>query len=120
MKKFINILISIFILLFFIPSCQKCEPLPVHVDPCAGLSFKFAVDVQPIINTKCATRPGCHAAGSINRGGPLTNYNEVFDKKEACKVSIITSTMPPNPRDSLTTVQKNIIICWINSGAPNN
>jgi hypothetical protein len=119
MKKFINILIFIFIISFFIPGCKKCDPLPVIPDPCAGLTYKFAADVQPIINTNCATSPGCHAAGSINRGGPFTNYNEIFNKKETIKAVISAGIMPPPPL-VLPDVQKKKIICWIDSGAPNN
>lgn len=118
MKKIIFYIFFIITLSLFVESCGKCDCIE-STDPCNGLSFKFAADVQPIVNTHCATNRGCHAAGSINRGGPLTNYSQVFDKRLEIKIQVSAGSMPPAP-DSLTTNQKNKIICWINSGAPNN
>ena len=87
-------------------------------DPCAGLAFTFAANVQPIINTTCAINSSCHAAGSINSGGPFTDYNKIFSHRSEIKFQIETGQMPKT--GSLTAAQKNTIICWINSGAPNN
>lgn len=120
MKKqliFITTLISI---IFFINSCSKGSGgnNPAPADPCLGLSFRFAADVQPIINNSCATSSSCHAAGSVNSGGPLTDYNLIFAKRSNIKFQIENGLMPKG--GSLTTDQKNKIICWINSGAPNN
>lgn len=101
-------------------SCSKSggSNPPPAADPCAGLSFKFATEVQPIINSNCANSISCHAGGSVNSGGPLTDYNLIFLKRSSIKFQIENGLMPKG--GSLTTAQKNIIICWINSGAPNN
>lgn len=101
-------------------SCSKSggsNPPPV-ADPCAGTTFRFATEVQPIINSTCANSISCHAGGSVNPGGPLTDYNLIFSKRVAIKFQIENGLMPKG--GSLTTAQKNTIICWINSGAPNN
>ena len=109
-------------LIFITNSCskgsEKGDPTTPPTDPCAGLSSKFAADVQPIINSTCATSTSCHAAGSVNSGGPLTDYNLIFAKRSNIKFQIENGLMPKG--GSLTTDQKNKIICWINSGAPNN
>jgi hypothetical protein len=118
MKKIIIFIFFIGSLSFFAESCGKCECIK-STDPCNGLSFKFATNVQPIINASCATSPGCHATGSINSGGPLTNYSQIFDKRALINVQVSSGTMP-FPPDSLNSDQKNKIICWINSGAPDN
>ncbi len=118
MKKIIIYIFFIISLSFFVESCGKCDCIK-STDPCNGLSFKFAADIQPIINASCATSPGCHSSGSINTGGPLTNYNEVFNKRLEIKVQVSAGSMPLPP-DSLASDQKKKIICWINSGAPNN
>ena len=88
---------------------------PSPKDPCAGISFTFSVNVQPIINTSCT---GCHGANSTNSGGPLIDYNLIFAKRSNIKFQVENGLMPKG--GSLTIAQKNIIICWINSGAPNN
>lgn len=118
MKKAIVFTIFIFSLSLFVESCGKCDCIE-STDPCNGLSFKFAADVQPIITTRCATSPGCHAIGSINSGGPLTNYTQVFNKRLEIKIQVSSGSMPPPP-DTLSSNQKNKIICWLNSGAPDN
>ena len=41
---------------------------------CQGAANKFS-NVNPIIQSKCANSVSCHAAGSTNVGGPLTNYD---------------------------------------------
>lgn len=117
-KKVIAFLLFVAVLSFLAESCGKCDCIE-STDPCAGLSFKFAADVQPIITTRCATSPACHATGSINSGGPLTSYTQVFDKRAEIKIQVSSNNMP-FPPDSLPSDQKNKIICWINSGAPNN
>jgi hypothetical protein len=88
---------------------------PTPKDPCSGISFTFLMDVQPIINTSCTS---CHGANSTNSGGPLTDYNLIFAKRTNIKYQIENGFMPK--AGSITTAQKNTIICWINSGAPNN
>ncbi len=118
MKKIIALLLFVGVLLFFAEGCGKCDCIE-STDPCAGLSYKFAMDVQPIINTRCATSPGCHSTGSVNRGGPLTNYTEIFNKRVEIKIQVSSNSMP-FPPDTLSSDSKNKIICWINSGAPEN
>ncbi len=77
----------------------------------------FSADVNPIIQTRCATA-NCHAAGSTNSPGPLTTYPEIFAARDKIRNVISLSTMPPGT--PLTTAQRGYIICWIDSGAPNN
>ncbi|MDB5221974.1 MAG: hypothetical protein JWN83_641 [Chitinophagaceae bacterium] len=117
MKKYILFLIITTAILF--NACTKDKGgSSGTTDACAGLSFKFSTDVQLIINTGCANSSNCHGAASVNTGGPLTDYNLIFAKRSNIKVQIENGLMPKT--GSLTADQKNTIICWINSGAPNN
>jgi len=77
----------------------------------------FAADVNPIIQSSCAIT-GCHEAGSINGPGPLTNYTQVFNARNLIQTAVSNGTMPKT--GSLSSSQKNSIICWIQGGAPNN
>ena len=77
----------------------------------------FAADVKPIIQSSCAIG-GCHDAVSTNGPGPLTNYSQVFNARTAIRTAVSAGTMPKT--GSLTSSQKNSILCWIDSGAPNN
>ena len=85
---------------------------------CAGITPKFAADVQPILTSLCATNSNCHAVGSANSAGPLTTYNEVNAKKSNIRSQILSGAMPQS--GTISQAQINAFICWIDSGAPNN
>lgn len=85
---------------------------------CAGITPKFTTDIQPILTSVCSTNSSCHAGGSTNAGGPFTSYAEVNAKKSNIRAAILAGTMPQT--GTLTQVQVNAFICWIDSGAPNN
>lgn len=108
-------LLFIAVAALFISSCKKET---VFVEDCSGAAKSFLTDVTPIVQTSCATSTGCHASGSSQGPGALTNYAQVFAAKSDIKKTVANGTMPQN--SSLTGAQKSAIICWINSGAPNN
>ena len=85
---------------------------------CTGVTSTFSVQVQPIINTYCATHSGCHAAGSVRGPGALLNYTQVFNNRSAIRTSVANGSMPQGA--TLTAAQKSLILCWIDGGAPNN
>lgn len=78
---------------------------------------RFSADVNPIIQTTC-NRAGCHATGSTNGPGALTNYSEIYSARERIRYVMSVGNMPPG--GSLSYTQRSYIICWIDSGAPNN
>jgi hypothetical protein len=80
----------------------------------------FSADINPIIQSTCAINSGCHGTGSnMNQGpGPLTIHAEVFAAKDAIFQAVKDGTMPKT--GTITVAQKNALLCWINSGAPNN
>ena len=85
---------------------------------CTGVASGFAATVNQIIQTTCATDATCHGAGSANGPGPLLTYNQIFAARINIKTAVGNGTMPKT--GSLTTAQKNSIICWVDAGAPNN
>jgi hypothetical protein len=98
-------------------ACSKDSGGNNGVD-CSTVSNKaFAADVNPIIQSSCNIA-GCHAAGSINGPGPLTNYTQIFSARSQIRDAVQSGRMPQG--SSLSAAQKNSIICWIDGGAPNN
>jgi hypothetical protein len=86
---------------------------------CATVTNKaFNADILPIITSTCAVNTGCHATGSTNGPGALTNYTQVAANAAAIKSAVQSGRMPQG--STLATSQKNSIICWVDSGAPNN
>jgi hypothetical protein len=112
MKRAVIIVIGVFV--FIIACSKKTDSLPSD----CTTTKSFSSDVNPIIQTTCAINAGCHASGSTNGPGPLTNHAQVFSARTSIKVAVANGTMPQN--STLSTTQKNAIICWIDSGAPNN
>jgi hypothetical protein len=84
---------------------------------CSTVPKSWVTDVNPIVQGFCNTS-GCHAAGSANGPGALTNYTQVFNAKAQIRPAIASGLMPQGA--TLTTAQKNSFLCWIDSGAPNN
>ena len=119
MVKALKVALAIIVSSFMIISCSKDNNGGGGSTlDCNTVSNKaFAADVNPIIQSSCNVA-GCHAAGSTNGPGPLTNYNEIFNARTAIRSAVASNRMPQG--GSLTTSQKNSILCWIDSGAPNN
>jgi len=90
---------------------------PPFVPNCTGVTSSFATDVSPIFQSICS-QSGCHNPGSVNGPGALTNYTEISSAKSLIRGAIISGAMPKT--GSLTSAQKNAIICWIDAGAANN
>lgn len=107
--------ISAIVLIVF--SCSKDSGGSKALDCSTVTNKAFAADVNPIIQSTCNV-PSCHAAGSVNGPGPLTNYAQVFSARSQIREAIRTGLMPQG--GSLSAAQRNSIICWIDSGAPNN
>lgn len=112
MKKTI-ISTAIFLSLFI--ACSK-DSVPFATD--CSTTKSYSTDVSPIIQSSCATNAGCHASGSFNGPGALTSYTQVFNARTSIRTAVANGIMPQN--GSLTAAQKNSILCWIDSGAPNN
>lgn len=107
---------ALLLLPVFIISCEKDKPNNNDLD-CSYVPKTFATDANPLIQTFC-NQAACHEPGSTNGPGPLTNYTQIFNARIAIRDAVANNLMPQNT--TLTTAQKNTILCWIDSGAPNN
>ena len=81
-------------------------------------TISFASRVTTIVQTNCAFSVGCHAAGSTNSGGPLTNYSQIFNRRSNIRAAVQAGTMPQGA--TLSASDKADLISWIDCGAPNN
>jgi hypothetical protein len=87
-------------------------------EDCSGAAKSFANDVNPIIQTTCATNSSCHGAGSLNGPGPLTTYSQIFTSRNDIRSAVASGLMPQN--SVLSNSDKNTILCWIDNGASQN
>ena len=119
MKK-IHSMLFVLALLFLVISCSKNGSDTGTGGggiTCDGTVRTFITDVNPIVQAFC-NQPNCHASGSSNGPGPLTNYTQVFNARSVIRGAVASGLMPQNT--TLTTAQKTAIVCWIDGGAPNN
>lgn len=118
MNKAFTIVLTLTLSVFITISCSKDNGGGSTSVDCSTVTNKaFAADVNPIIQSSCNIA-GCHAAGSFNGPGALTNYAQISAAASSIKTAVSSGRMPQG--SSLSASQKNSIICWVNSGAPNN
>lgn len=82
-------------------------------------TVSFAADVQPIINSNCATS-GCHVAGGTGTGN-FESYDGVKAKVDDGSFVIevfLDQTMPPS--GNLGNCDSQILQAWIEADTPNN
>ncbi|SKC58209.1 hypothetical protein [Ohtaekwangia koreensis] len=85
---------------------------------CSGVTVSYETDVSPIIQSSCATNSNCHGSGSNHGPGELLTYSDVYSARNSISTSVTSGDMPKE--GSLTSDEKNAILCWITSGASNN
>ncbi len=113
--KMLKFSVSFFAFLIFINACTK---KPEFTTDCNGPAKSFVTDVSPVFQTSCAINSGCHATGSGNGPGPLLTYSQIFNARSDIRSAVASGHMPLNA--TLTSTEKNAILCWIDNGAPNN
>ena len=104
----------VFVILY---ACSKSTDTVTTVD-CSGTAKSFSTDVNPIIQATCTSNSGCHGSDSNNGPGELLTYSQIFNSRSSIRSAVVSGSMPKT--GSLTTAQKNAIICWIDNGASNN
>lgn len=74
----------------------------------------YTTDIEPILRANCS----CHQpGGSLYGSTPLDTYANVFERRELVKeYAGVTGTMPP--AGPLPQEQRDLIIEWVDEGAP--
>lgn len=104
MKKSFVVL-SLGILIFF--GCSKDSTTDSYTPTCTGTVKSYKTDVAPIVQTYCVS---CH--------NNFATYAQLAASKSKVSSMVVSGQMPKGT--SLTTAQKDAIVCWIDNGAPNN
>lgn len=97
-------------------ACKKNDDN--YVADCSSGTKSFATDVKPLMISACSSGSSCHGAGSRKGPGELLDYTQVNADLEEIRSEVVSGRMPQGR--SLTTAEKNTIICWIDNGALNN
>jgi hypothetical protein len=125
MKWFVSF--SMLLAVCFIYSCKKSGGDSTgggnngggttYTPNCTSAAMQFTANVLPIIQASC-TASGCHNAGSGNGPGELSTHAQISAAKTQIRAAVLSGSMPKT--GTLTSAQKNSIICWIDAGAANN
>lgn len=88
-------------------SCSKDNTTDSYTPSCNGTIKSYTNDVAPLIESSCAN---CHAN--------FNTYSKLYASRNSVRSMVVSGQMPQGK--SLTTAQKDAIVCWIDSGASNN
>ena len=104
MKK---VLVVLFFVSFLVTGCSKDTVTDSYTPDCTGAVKSYKTDVAPLIQTYCA---GCHSNYST--------YSQLSASKSSVRNSIVNGSMPRGK--TMSSAQKDAVICWIDNGAINN
>lgn len=116
MKKFFVLLVASVVVAVSCTNDKKDETTDQTVE-CGSITTTFSANVSPLIASGCA-KSGCHATGSDNGPGALTNYTQIYNNRVAIRAAVASGSMPKDA--TLSATQKATITCWIDGGAANN
>ncbi len=108
MKKLVLVLsLTIAAVSLSVVSCKKTSTTSASYTPTCNSVKSYSIDAHPVIQNSCVS---CHSSYS--------SYSQVSASASSIRSSIVNGTMPKG--NTLTSAQKDNIICWIDAGAANN
>jgi hypothetical protein len=91
----------------FMSGCKKDSSSNSYTPDCSGGTKSWNADVKPVMEAGCVS---CH--------GSYSTYSAVYASRSSIRSKIADGSMPEG--SSLSTGDKDIVVCWIDNGAPNN
>ena len=88
-------------------------------ESCDTSDYSFSGRIAAIFSTSCATSIGCHSSGSSN--GSFTSYTEIkpfIDNGSIRDRVVVKRDMPVTA--PLPSCDIDVLVKWIEAGAPNN
>ncbi|NVO04250.1 MAG: hypothetical protein HXX09_16275 [Bacteroidetes bacterium] len=97
------------VIVAFMAGCKKNSTTDnsSYTPSCSGATKSWITDVKPLMDSYCVN---CHSS--------YGSYSSVSNSKTNIRSRIVSGSMPQS--GSLSTDQKDKIVCWIDNGAPNN
>jgi hypothetical protein len=99
--------IFLFVTMAFVTCKKKDDKKTESYTPSCTGAKSFMSDVFPLIKAKCWK---CH--------NDMPDYTHIKSLSTQIKDNVISGAMPQD--DKLSSEQKDIIVCWVEAGAPNN
>lgn len=98
------------------PTAQVPKPAPTTEVMPASNTIDYKMVNARVIGLRCIS---CHSNNGGNSAGiNLETYQSVFNERNGIKSAISSGSMPLPRSHPLTTIQKQIILTWLNKGAP--
>lgn len=105
MKRITTVILLLAIVI--ITGCEKDSTTGSYTPNCNGGAKSYAGDVAPLIQSYCA---GCH--------NEYSTYAGLSASATQVRSEIVSGRMPEGT--TLSSTQKDAIVCWIDNGALNN
>jgi hypothetical protein len=102
-----NVLFAVLISMGLFSGCSKDNTTIAYTPSCSGTAKSYKTDVAPIISSSCGA---CHQN--------FSTYSQLYSSRTSVRSMIVSGQMPQG--SSLSTAQKDAIVCWIDNGAANN
>jgi hypothetical protein len=93
------------------------RPISLRAEFRQAVSFNRVI--APLIERRCANA-GCHDGGPFSRQPTLTNYGEIARETGDIREAITIGVMADPNFGNLSAREVQLIVQWIDSGAPNN
>lgn len=88
-------------------ACKKDALSSSYTPECSGTTKSYVNDVAPVIASNCSS---CHSEYST--------YSKVKNAASSIRNAIVNGSMPS--KGSMSTADKNTVVCWLDNGALNN
>lgn len=111
------------------PVMPAAATAPAAAEPAPASNVSFAKDVQPILNNYCVK---CHGVDDIKEGLNLTSYDNLIkgsfngaviapgNADDSLLVDLVSKGKMPKRGAKPSAAEIDVIVNWINAGAPNN
>jgi uncharacterized membrane protein len=100
-------IITLLVVTSIIAGCQKDSTTSPYTPTCDGTAKSYSADVAPLISNYCS---GCHSQYST--------YAKLSASASQVRSVIVSGSMPKGT--TLSSTQKDAIVCWIDNGTLNN
>ena len=98
-----------------LPPLPPVPPIPPEVMPDPD-KIDYSVVNDRVVKPRCLT---CHSVEGGNKGDVnLESYENIISNLDDIKDDVTKGTMPRPKNKPLTDIQKQIILIWIEKGAP--
>ncbi len=98
------------------PGAEQGQGTCTPGDTGAGPGITFEQVKSQVFQPRCFS---CHGNGASSGGVNLSTFASARTWASQIKFAVINNTMPKSPNPPLAPAEKDLVIAWVDAGAPN-